>query len=188
MLDNAFNYVSGRTQLCEDFAYPYVGRIAPSFCPHVDDCHAKVPFDGFDYVRMPLWDSDFEAAPQSKLDLWDERIREVLFYCRSPVAIAIFYDSRLFQKATNREVVFQVYKKNKCRQRNTPGEKPAMGHAMVIVGWTEQYWILQNSYGTRLWHLDVNGYPVQGFLRLERLKNTCGMFSKDSAYFFLPNP
>jgi hypothetical protein len=188
MIDKAFSYISDQTQLCSDSAYPYDATISPTLCDHAQDCNTKVPFGNFDYMRMPLWENDFEKAPPEKLQLWDEQLKQVLFYCRSPVSVAIFYDSRMFQAATKRTMVYQSYgtPPKKCRQRSTPQERRAMGHAMTVVGWTEDYWILQNSYGPVLWALDVAGYPYRGFLRLERFTNTCGMFSKDAAYFFLP--
>ena len=40
-------------------------------------------------------------------------------------------------------------------------------HAILIVGYTEKYWIIKNSWGTR--------WGNKGFFRLERGKNKCGI-------------
>lgn len=40
-------------------------------------------------------------------------------------------------------------------------------HAMLLVGYTPEYWILRNSYGTH--------WGEHGYMRLERHKNACGV-------------
>lgn len=40
-------------------------------------------------------------------------------------------------------------------------------HAMLLVGYTPEYWILRNSYGTH--------WGEHGYMRLERHKNACGI-------------
>ena len=69
--------------------------------------------------------------------------------------------------------------------RSSPAKKAVsecpqqQNHAVVVVGFTAQYWIIQNSRGV------FNGY--QGFWYLDRWQNTCGILSTRAWALALPS-
>lgn len=48
------------------------------------------------------------------------------------------------------------------------------GHAMAIVGYTPDYWIIRNSWSTGSWGINGSGY---GYFK--RGKNLCGLATED---------
>lgn len=109
------------------------------------------PFDGHPHACTEKGDlhvHDYTVL----LDDVEASLEQALLH--GPVAVGVDSSSSHFQLYKG-----GVFTQDACNKQ--------IDHAMLLVGYTPDYWLLRNSYGTH-WGED-------GYMRLEKHKNACGI-------------
>jgi len=154
--EHAFDYYE-KHGICTEDSYPYLGKFEIMQKCVAQNCTEGIPKGSFTGYK------DVEGS--------EEAVREALASV-GPLAIAIEAD----------QDVFRLYKSGVI---NDEGCGEQLDHAVLLVGYgvqppanatasAQNYWIVKNSWGA--------DWGEQGFVRLERGKDECGMVQMAPLY------
>jgi len=142
--------------------------VTPNQCPAKRSTCQKVMFD-YMYEIVDFQNDPKEQVPLSKIPAYESSLQTLLLEY-GPVGVFVCSKKSFFKNWSPRKRPFIVQQLGKSRCTCV------VNHNMVVVGWTPQYWILQNSWGFFSSRTGA-ARGDNGMWRLERGQNTCGLFS-----------